>query len=58
VAVIILHKVVTPKKVAKIQLDEIKRRRQSDFATSEYKAALSEISAGFKIEKNSNVLKQ
>lgn len=58
VAVIILHKVVTPEKVEKSKLDEIKRRRQSDFATSEYKAALSEISAGYKIEKNSKVLKQ
>jgi peptidyl-prolyl cis-trans isomerase D len=58
VAVIILHKVVIPQKVEKSQLDAIKRRRQSDFATSEYKAALSEISAGFKIEKNSKVLKQ
>jgi peptidyl-prolyl cis-trans isomerase D len=56
VAVIILHKVVTPEKIEKSQLDAIKSRRQSEFATTEYKAALSEISARFKIEKNSKAL--
>lgn len=56
VAVVILHKVITPEKVEQSQLDAIKQRRMLDVATAEYNAALAEISADYEVQKNLKVL--
>jgi peptidyl-prolyl cis-trans isomerase D len=56
VAVVILHKVITPDKIEQSQLDTLRRRRMSDIAISEYKAAVEYISAGYDINKNPKAL--
>ena len=56
VAVVILHKVITPAKVEQSQLDAIKQRRILDVANAEFSAALAEISTDFKVQKNLKVL--
>ncbi len=56
VAVVILHKVITPEKVEQSQLDAIKQRLVQDVAKAEYDAALAEISADYEVQKNLKVL--
>jgi peptidyl-prolyl cis-trans isomerase D len=56
VAVVILHKVITPEKVEQSQLDAIKQRLVQEVANAEYNAALAEISADYEVQKNLKVL--
>ena len=56
IAVVILQKVTTPDKVDQSQIDALKGQRINDIATSEYDAALAEISANYEIRKNPKAL--